>query len=75
MLLHLLIPLGSWSVVNVSADINDFCLISLDTSLVSREELCLPCFDVVNCLVVDNLLWGRSLRVAKCYGFVLSPWQ
>ena len=30
-LLQLLIPLMTWSVVNVTADINDFRFISLDT--------------------------------------------
>ena len=50
-LLQLLIPFLTWSVVNVTADINDFRFISLDTSRVSREEVCLPCFDVVNCLL------------------------
>ena len=44
-LLQLLIPLITWSVVNVTADI------SLDTSRVSREEVCLPSFDVVNCVL------------------------
>ena len=38
-------------VVNVTADINDFRFISLDTIRVSREEVCLPSFDVVNCLL------------------------
>ena len=51
MLLQLLIPLVTWPVVNVSADVNDFRLISLDTSRVSREEVCLPSFGVVNCLL------------------------
>ena len=50
-LLQLLIPLITWSVVNVTADINDFRFITLDTSRVSREEVCLPSFDVVNCLL------------------------
>ena len=50
MLLQLLIPLVTWCVVNVIADVNDFRLISLDTSRVSREEVCLPSFAVVNCL-------------------------
>ena len=49
--LPLLIPLGTWSVVNVSADVNDFRLIYLDTSQVSREEVDPPNFDMVNCLV------------------------
>ena len=51
MLLQLLIPLITWSVVNVSADVINFHLISLDTSLVSWEVVCLPSFDVVNCLM------------------------
>ena len=50
-LLQLLIPQITWSVVNVTADINDFRFISLDTSRVSREEVCLPSFDVVNWLL------------------------
>ena len=50
-LLQLLIPVITWSVVNVTADINDFRLIYLDTSRVSREEVYLPSYDVVNCLL------------------------
>ena len=41
-LLQLLIPLITWSVVNVNADITDFRFISLDTSRVSWQEVCLP---------------------------------
>ena len=48
-LLHLLIPLVTWSVVNVTAKVNNFRLISLDTNRVSREKVCLPSFEVVNC--------------------------
>ena len=49
-LLQLLIPLVAWSVVNVTAEVKDFRLISLDTNRVSREEVCLPSFiKVVNC--------------------------
>ena len=48
-LLQLLIPLVTWSVVNVTAKINDFRLISLDTNRVSWEEVYLPSFEVVNC--------------------------
>ena len=44
-LLQLLIPLVTWSVVNVTAEVKDFHLISLDTNRVSREEVCLPRFD------------------------------
>ena len=50
-LLQLLILLITWSVVNVTADINDFRFISQHTIRVSREEVCLPSFDVVNCLL------------------------
>ena len=46
--LQLLIPLVTWSVVNVTAE-DDFGLISLDINRVSREEVCLPSFEVVNC--------------------------
>ena len=35
------------SVVNVTADFNDLRFISLDNIRVSREEVCLPSFDVV----------------------------
>ena len=48
-LLQLLIPLVTWSVVNVTAEVKDFRLISLDTNRVSREEVCVPSFEVVNC--------------------------
>ena len=47
-LLQLLIPLVTWSVVNVTAEVKDFRLISLDTNRVSWEEVCLPSFEVVN---------------------------
>ena len=50
-LLQLLNPFITWSVVNVTADIIDFRFISLDTSRVSREKVCLPSFDVVNYLL------------------------
>ena len=48
-LLQILIPLVTWSVVNGTAEVKDFRLISLDIYRVSREEVCLPCFEVVNC--------------------------
>ena len=48
-LLQLLIRLVTWSVVNVTAEVNDFRLISQDTRRVSREEECLPSLEVVNC--------------------------
>ena len=49
--LQLLIPLVTWSVVNVTAEVNEFRLTSLDTNRVShlREEGCLPNFEAVNC--------------------------
>ena len=40
-LILMLIHVITWSVVNVTASINDFRL----------EEVCLPSFDVVNCLL------------------------
>ena len=48
-LLQLRFPLVTWSVVNVTAEINDFRLISLDTNRVSQEEVYLSSFEVVNC--------------------------
>ena len=39
--MRLLNPLVTWSVVNVTAEVNEFRLISLDTNRVSREEVCL----------------------------------
>ena len=53
-LLQLLIPLVAWSVVNVTADVNDFRLISLDASRVSREDMCLPWFDAYVCSATSN---------------------
>ena len=41
-LLQLLIPLVTWSVLNVTTEVNNFRLISL-------EEVCLPSFEVENC--------------------------
>ena len=49
MLLQLLIPLVTWFVLNVTAEVKDLPLISLDTNRVSREEVCLLSFEVVNC--------------------------
>ena len=48
-LLQPLIPLATWSVVNATAEVKDFRLIPLDTNRVSREEVCLPSHEVVNC--------------------------
>ena len=56
---QLLIPLVTWSVVNVTADVNDFRLISLDTNLIPREEVCVPSCEVVNC---------RLKQLAICFG-------
>ena len=39
----------SWHVVNITAEVNDIRLISLHTNWVSREEVCLTSFEVVNC--------------------------
>ena len=38
-LLQILIPLVVWSVVNVTAEVNNFRLISQDINRVSREEV------------------------------------
>ena len=46
-LMQLLIPLVTWSVVHVTAEVNDFHSISLDTNRVSQEEVCLSSFEVV----------------------------
>ena len=48
-LLQLYIPLLTWSVLNDTAEVKDSRWISLDNNRVSREEVCLPSFDVVNC--------------------------
>ena len=48
-LLQLLIPLVTLSVVNDTHVVNNFRLISLDTNRVSREEVCLSSFEVVKC--------------------------
>ena len=40
--------LVTWSAVNVTVDVNDSRLIYLYSSRVSREEVCLLSFDVVN---------------------------
>ena len=40
-LLQLFIPLVTWYVVNVTAEVNDFYFISLDTNWVSQEAVCL----------------------------------
>ena len=48
-LLQLFILLVTWSVVNVTAEVNNFRLIFLDTKRVSRGEVCLANFEVVNC--------------------------
>ena len=48
-LLQLLIALVTRSVVNVTVVSLGFRRTSLDTNRVSREELCLSSFEVVNC--------------------------
>ena len=47
--LQLLIVFISRSVVNVHTISNGFLLVSLVTTLVSLEEVCLPSFEVLNC--------------------------
>ena len=56
--LQLLISLVTWSVGNVTDEVNDFRLISLDTNRVSREEVCLSSFEMVG-----DLLWGERSNV------------
>ena len=51
MLIQLVVRLVTWSVVNVTADINNFSLIYLDTNPVSGDEICVSSFDVVNGLL------------------------
>ena len=41
--------LVTWSIVNITAEVKDFRLIYLDTNRVSREKVCMPSFEVVNC--------------------------
>ena len=47
--LQLLIAFITRSVVNVRTISNSFLLVSLVTTLVSLEEVCLPSFEVLNC--------------------------
>ena len=47
--LQLRIPLLTWYVVNVTAEVNDFRRISLCINRVSREEEYLSSLEVVNC--------------------------
>ena len=49
--LQLLIAFITMSVVNVRTISNGFLLVSLVTTLVSLEEVCLPSFEVLNCWV------------------------
>ena len=58
-LLQILMARVTRSVVNITAVSLGFRRTSLDTNRVSREELCLPSFDVVNC----SLNW-----LAICFG-------
>ena len=48
-LLQIFFPLVTWSVVNVTVEVNNFRLISLDTNRVSREEVYLLSLQVMNC--------------------------
>ena len=70
-LLQLLIPLVTWSVVNVTAEVNDFRLISLDTNRLSREEVCLTSGEL-SVEIVCDLLWGGYFRAVKCDCLVLK---
>ena len=54
--LQLLIAFITRSVVNVCTIFNGFLLVSLVTTLVSLEEVCLPSFEVLNCWL--NLVAG-----------------
>ena len=65
-LLKLLISLVTWSVANITAEVKDFRLISLDTNRFSlwSGELSVE--------LVGDLLWGWYLRVVKCDNLVLS---
>ena len=47
--IQLLIAFITRSVVNVCAISNGFLLVSLVTTRVSHEEVCLPSFEVLNC--------------------------
>ena len=63
-LLQLLIPLVTWSVVNFTAEVNDFRLISLDNNRISREEVRLHSGEL-SVEIVGCLLWGGYLRAVK----------
>ena len=56
--LQLLLALLTRSVVHVCAISKDFLFVALLTNRVSREEVCLPSFDVLNCWLnlVDSCL-------------------
>ena len=49
LLLQLLMALDTSSVVKTVASSSGFFFASLETFLVSRDELCFPSFEVVNC--------------------------
>ena len=49
LILQLLIALLTRSVVNFCAISKDFLFVCLVTNRVSLEEVCIPCFDVLNC--------------------------
>ena len=53
-LLHPLIAFLTSSVENCVASVSDFLLVALTVFLVSRDDLWIPSFDVVNCWL--NLL-------------------
>ena len=63
-LLQLLIHLVTWSVVNATAEVNDFRQMSLDTNRVFREEVYLPSFEVTvswNRFALGKILESRQM--------------
>ena len=65
-LLQLLIPLVTWSVVNVTTEVKDFRLISLYTNRVSREEVgCRGLTLKTNIFMISTLLRNTS-RTRSC---------
>ena len=70
-LLQLLIPLVTWSVVNVTVEVKYFRLISLDTNRYPGKKCVCPAGEL-SIEVVGDLLWGGYLRAVKCDCLVLS---
>ena len=73
-LLQLLIPLVTWHVVNVTAEVKDFRLISLDTNRVSRGRSVSAQLwgGELSAEIVGDLLCVGYLRAVKCDFLVLS---